>query len=77
MGGGFEKASIEKVKTIAKMKGLKPGRVLGTTAVQLTKGDNSHIGIISWEEFQKLLRDRKLAVYEYGGFMKIMKENRK
>lgn len=68
----MEKISIDKVKMLAKEKGLKPAKVKGTSGVSLTKG-NPRLDIITWEEFEKLLTSRGLAVYEYGGWMKIMK----
>ena len=65
-------AAIEK----AKKKGLRPGRVKGTSGVQFTKGRNSRIEVISWDEFRDTLAERKLEVYESSGFMKIMKKKR-
>lgn len=70
----MEKISLAKAKEIAKKKGLKPGRVKGTEGIQFTKGNNERLEIISWEEFEKTLKKRKLAVYESGGWMKIMKD---
>ena len=69
---GFEKITVEKTRGIAAKKGLKPGRVIGSDMVHLTKGGN-RFTIISWEEFAEVLEKRGLSVYEYGGFMKIMK----
>lgn len=69
----MEKIDFEKAKKIAVNKGLKPGKVKGTSGIQFTKGDNQRLDVISWEEFEKLLGTRKLAVYESGGWMKIMK----
>jgi len=69
----MEKIDIGKAKTIAGNKGLKPGKVKGTEGVQFTKGKNNRLDVISWEEFEKILGQRKLAVYESGGWMKIMK----
>ena len=77
MGGTklvMEKITTAKAKEIAKKKGLKPGRVKGTEGIQFTKGDNARLEIISWDEFEKTLKNRKLAVYESGGWMKIMKK---
>ena len=70
----MEKINVAKAKDIAKKKGLKPGRVKGTEGVQFTKGDNARLEIISWDDFEKTLKNRKLAVYESGGWMKIMKK---
>ena len=70
----MEKISLEKSKTIANIRGLKPGRVKGTSGVQFTKGSNNRLSVIGWDEFESTLKQKKLAVYESGGWMKIMKE---
>ncbi len=69
----MEKISIIKARQIAENKGLKPGRVKGTDGVQFTKGNNDRLELISWEDFQDALMKRGLAIYESGGWMKIMK----
>ena len=63
---------MEKAKKIADNKGLKPGRVKGTDGVQFTKGKNQRLDVITWDEFEAALKKRKLAIYESGGWMKIM-----
>jgi hypothetical protein len=68
------KIDVDKAKQIAGKKGLKPGRVKGTQGVQFTKGKNPRLEIIDWSEFESTLGKRKLAVYESGGWMKIMKK---
>ena len=70
----MEAISVDKAIDIAKRKGLKPGRVKGTKGVQFTKGKNPRLEIIDWDEFESTLGKRKLAVYESGGWMKIMKK---
>jgi len=70
----MEKISVDKAKEIAKKKGLKPGRVKGTDGIQFTKGSNARLEIVSWDEFEKTLAKRGLAVFESGGWMKIMKK---
>ncbi|HKZ23952.1 MAG TPA: hypothetical protein VJ224_06070 [Thermoplasmata archaeon] len=72
----MEPVSVEVAIEKAKKKGLRPGRVRGTSGIQFTKGRNSRIEVISWDEFRTSLADRKLAVFESGGFMKIMKKRR-
>lgn len=69
----MEKIDFAKAKTIALNKGLKPGKVKGTEGIQFTKGTNNRLDVISWDEFEGLLDKRGLAVYESGGWMKIMK----
>jgi hypothetical protein len=70
----MEEISIDAAKKIASKKGLKPGRVKGTQGIQFTKGKNDRLEVIDWTEFEKTLKSRKLAVYESGGWMKIMKK---
>ncbi len=70
----MEKISVRKAKEIADKKNLKPGLVKGTDGIQFTKGNNDRIETISWSEFEEKLDDRDLAVYESGGWMKIMSE---
>ena len=72
----MEEISVDKAKQIAGKKGLKPGRVKGTQGIQFTKGKNDRLEVIDWTEFETTLSKRKLAVYESGGWMKIMKRNR-
>jgi hypothetical protein len=69
----MERIDLDKAKVIAKNKGLKPGKVKGTSGIQFTKGKNNRLDVIEWAEFEKILKDRKLAIYESGGWMKIMK----
>ena len=70
----MEKISVSKAREIAEKKGLKPGLVKGTDGIQFTKGDNPRLDVIDWDEFEEKLDERDLAVYESGGWMKIMKE---
>jgi hypothetical protein len=70
----MEAISVDKAMEIAKKKGIKPGRVKGTNGIQFTKGRNSRLEIIDWDEFKTTLGKRRLAVYESGGWMKIMKK---
>ncbi len=64
---------IQKAKRLAETKGIKPGRIKGTEGIQLTKGMNPKIEVIGWEEFETRLKARGLALFESGGWMKIMK----
>jgi hypothetical protein len=73
----MQEISVEKAKNIASKKGLKPGKVKGTSGVQFTKGDNPRLQTIDWDEFQTTLEKHKLSVYESGGWMKIMKKGKK
>lgn len=68
----MDRIDIETAKKIAMNKGLVPGKVKGTQGVQFTKGNNDRLTVIGWPEFESLLRERKLAIYQSGGWMKIM-----
>lgn len=70
----MKKISLAEARKIANKKGLKPGLVKGTDGIQFTKGNNPRLKTIDWDEFEKRLDERDLAVYESGGWMKIMKE---
>ncbi|MEE8199469.1 MAG: hypothetical protein V3R48_07145 [Thermoplasmata archaeon] len=70
----MEPISAERAMQIAQEKGLSPGKVKGTDGVQFTKGNNSRLEVIDWDEFKGLLQTRGLQVYESGGWMKIMKK---
>ena len=72
----MEPISVESAIEKAKKMGLRPGRVKGTDGIQFTKGRNNRIEVITWEEFRDALAQRKLQVFESGGFMKIMKRRR-
>jgi hypothetical protein len=67
------KIDMSKAKQIAENKNLKPGRVVGTSGVQFTKGNNKRLEVISWGDFESALGSRGLAIYESKGWMKIMK----
>ena len=69
----MERITLAKAKDIAKSKGLSPGKVKGTEGVQFTKGKNNRLDVITWNEFEKILEKRGLAIYESGGWLKIMK----
>ncbi|MGB9636045.1 MAG: hypothetical protein ACPL1Y_02200 [Thermoplasmata archaeon] len=69
----MQKISLDEAKKIAAKKNLKPGKVKGTEGIQFTKGKNERIEVVDWDEFEKLLKKRKLAIYESNGWMKIMK----
>lgn len=64
---------MNKAKTIASNKGIKPGKVKGIDGVLFTKGMDPRLDVITWEDFESILKRRNLAVYESGGWMKIMK----
>lgn len=73
----MEPISVDRAIEIAKRKGLKPGLVKGTEdAIQFTNGKNNRLQVIDWDTFKKLLSERKLQVFESGGWMKIQKKKK-
>lgn len=68
----MQKITVEKARAIAEKKGLRPARIMGTTGIKLTKGD-PRMSPITWDEFATALSEKGLAIYEQGGWMKIMK----
>jgi len=70
----MEQISVEAARKIAEKKGLKPARVKGTNGLQFTTGNNQRLEVIDWNMFSEILKKRNLAVYESGGWMKIMKK---
>ena len=71
----MEPISVERAIEIAKRKGLKPGLVKGTDGIQFTNGKNNRLQVVDWEMFKKVIAERKLQVYESGGWMKIQKSS--
>jgi hypothetical protein len=70
----MEKIPVKKAKKIAKEKNLRPARIKGTDIIQFTKSeDEARFELIDWDHFEEALDKRGLAVYESGGWMKIMK----
>ena len=70
----MKEIDIEGAKKIAAEKGLKPAKVKGTTHIQFTRGGNDRLEEISWDEFASIMKERGLAIYESGGWMKIMQK---
>ena len=68
--------SVDEVKKLAKKYDLNPCRVPGTDGARIRKHKNPRMEDISWEEFEKTLKKRKLAVYkaENSDFLKIMRD---
>jgi len=70
----WNEININKAKEICKKKNLKPATVEGTTIIHFTNEKNSRLKIISWEDFETNLNKKKLGIFEYKGYMKIMKK---
>ncbi len=71
----MQEISLDKAKEIAVRKKLVPGRVKGTLGIQFTRGNNERLEVIGWDEFDRVMHDNNLAVYESNGWMKIMKRS--
>ncbi|OGS48541.1 MAG: hypothetical protein A3K68_00910 [Euryarchaeota archaeon RBG_16_68_13] len=64
--------SFETARKIADEKGLHPSKVKGTNTLRFSKKDSEKLQVITWEEFEDTASSRRLAVYESGGWMKLM-----
>jgi hypothetical protein len=71
----MKKITIKETMKIADKYRLKPIKVKGTEVVNIRKRPSNKFVEISWEEFEKALKDKKLAVYKAteSDFLKIMK----
>ena len=65
---------FETAKRIANEKGLRPALVKGTRTLRFSKADNERMEFITWDEFERAASSRRLAVYESGGWMKLMRK---
>ena len=64
---------FETARRIAEEKGLRPAKVKGTATLRFSKADNDRMDFITWDEFERAASSRRLAVYESGGWMKLMR----
>jgi hypothetical protein len=63
---------IDGAKKICKIKGLKPAKLKGSkNLVYFAKGNKINLEMISWEEFERALREKNLGIYHYNGWLKI------
>ena len=65
---------FESAKRIADAKGLRPAKVKGTQTLRFSRADNDRMDFITWDEFQRVANSRRIAVYESGGWMKLMRQ---
>ena len=66
---------FETARRIAAEKGLSPSKVRGTETLRFSKTPNDKLQVITWDEFQRTAESRELAVYESGGWMKLMRRS--
>jgi hypothetical protein len=71
----LKEISFEYARQIASVKGLQPSKVRGTSTLRFTKGDSDKLQVITWDEFVRTAHSRNLAVYESGGWMKLMRKH--
>src|SRR2546428_13536446 len=71
----LKEISFEYARQIAAVKGLQPSKVRGTTTLRFTKGGSEKLQVITWDEFERTASGRDLAVYESGGWMKLMRKH--
>ncbi len=71
----LKEISFEYARQIATVKGLSPSKVKGTNTLRFTKSSSEKLQVISWSEFEKTAAGRNLAVYESGGWMKLMRKH--
>ena len=72
----MNKISVSDLKKIAKDYDLKPCKIKGSEVVQIRKNPSDKYEDISWEEFERALKSKNLAVYKAteSDFLKIMKD---
>jgi len=64
--------TFEAARRIAAEKGLQPSKVKGANVLRFSKNPSEKLEVITWDEFEKTAVSRRLAVYESGGWMKLM-----
>lgn len=70
---GMDEIDFERARAIAEDKGLRPVRVKGTDALRFSKENHDALEVIDWDEFERVATRKRLAVYESGGWMKLMR----
>lgn len=71
---GMKKVSKAELERLQKKYKFKFCRIKGTQIVNICKHKNPRFEVIDMDEFLKVLKKRKLAVYRgQGDFLKIMK----
>jgi len=72
------KITIEQMKALAKKYKLHASRVKGEEVIAIRKHPSDRFEDISWEEFEKIMKKRKLAIYKAteSDFIKLMKDKK-
>ncbi|HYT00785.1 MAG TPA: hypothetical protein VEO20_08995 [Thermoplasmata archaeon] len=71
----LKEISFEYARQIATVKGLQPSKVKGTDTLRFSKASSEKLEVVSWDEFERTASNRNLAVYESGGWMKLMRKH--
>ncbi len=64
---------FETARQIAERKGVQPTKVRGTNTLRFSTRKDDRLEVITWDEFERVAVSRRLAVYESGGWMKLMR----
>jgi hypothetical protein len=70
----FREITLEESKKISEKNRLKPAKVIGTDILRFMKKSGGNLHEISWDEFEKILKENNLAIYLWKDWMKIMKK---
>ena len=70
----LKQIDFETARRIAAEKGLSPSKVRGTDTLRFSRTPNDKLRVITWKEFRDTAESRELAVYESGGWMKLMRK---
>ena len=70
----LKQIDFETARKLAAEKGLSPSKVRGTETLRFSKTPSDKLQVITWEEFRITAESRRLAVYESGGWMKLMRK---
>lgn len=74
----MQRIGVKKLKEIAAEYQIHPCRIKGTEVINIRKRRSDRYEDITWEEFERILKKRKLAVFKAteSDFIKIMKDRR-
>jgi len=74
----MDKISIEEMKALAKKYKLHASKVRGEEVIAIRKHPSDRFDDITWEEFEKIMKKHKLAIYKASesDFVKLMKDKK-
>jgi len=65
--------SIDEARRIATVQGIKPAKLKGTNIYELLRTLTSNHEQVTWEELKKGVEENGLAIYESGGYLRIVR----